>query len=175
MVEDTKERWYVVRSQTKREQAAAGYVRRELGLEVVAPQIRYTKVTRRGKVLWREAMFPGYLFVKFDREVDEKAVCYAPGVLKVLRFGDYVPDIEASFVLGLSDLVGDEGVLDLAHSVELGQECEMADGAFKGSVGEVVEVLPGGERVLLLMEMIGGERLVEVDIFSLLLPKPGGI
>ncbi len=163
--------WYVVRAQTKREHTSASYIRKELGLEVVAPQIRYTKVTRRGKVLWKEAMFPGYLFVKFDREEDEKAVCYAPGVLKLVRFGDNVPDIEEEFVLSLMDMVGDEEVLDLQHGVELGQEYEVAEGALKGNTGEVVEVLSGGQRALLLMEMIGGERVIEVDVFSLLLPS----
>jgi transcriptional antiterminator RfaH len=166
-----KEKWYVVRAQTKREHTSARYIRKELGLEVVAPQIRYTKVTRRGKVLWREAMFPGYLFVKFDRNVDERAVCYAPGVLKMVRFGDYVPGIEEGFVLNLKDIVGDEEVLDLQHGVELGQEYEVASGALKGNVGEVLEVLTGGQRALLLMEMIGGERVIEVDVFSLLLPS----
>jgi transcriptional antiterminator RfaH len=164
-------RWYVVRAQTKREHTSARYIRKELGLEVVAPQIRYTKVTRRGKVLWKEAMFPGYLFVKFDRDLDEKAVCYAPGVLKLVRFGDYVPSIDEEFVLNLKDLVGDEEVLDLQHGVELGQEYEVASGALKGTIGEVVEVLTGGQRVLLLMEMIGGERVIEIDVFSLLLPS----
>jgi len=168
---EAKEKWYVVRAQTKREHTSARYIRKELGLEVVAPQIRYTKVTRRGKVLWKEAMFPGYLFVKFDREVDEKAVCYAPGVLKMVRFGDYVPGIEEEFVLNLKDIVGDEEVLDLQHGVELGQEYEVVDGALKGNVGEVVEVLSGGQRALLLMEIIGGERVIEVDVFSLLLPS----
>jgi transcriptional antiterminator RfaH len=171
MMEEVYLKWYVVRSQTKREQTSAVYIRKELGLDVVAPQIRYTKVTRRGKVLWKEAMFPGYLFVKFDRMLDEKAVCYAPGVLKLVRFGDEVPCIGEDFVLSLRELVGDEEMLDLQVGVEIGHEYEVATGVLKGSVGEVVEVLPGGQRALLLMEMIGSERLIEIDIFSLLLPS----
>lgn len=165
------EKWYVVRAQTKREHTSARYIRKELGMEVVAPQIRYTKVTRRGKVLWKEAMFPGYLFVKFDRDVDEKGVCYAPGVLKLVRFGDYVPDIAEEFVQNLKDMLGGEEVLDLERGVEVGQEYELVDGALKGEKGEVMEVLPGGQRAMLLMELIGGERVIEVDVFSLLLPS----
>ena len=41
----------------------------------------------------------------------------------------------------------------------------------EGNVGEVVEVLAGGQRAMLLLEMIGGERTIEVDVFSLLLPS----
>ena len=165
--------WYVVRTQTKRENAAARYIRKELGLEVVAPQIRYTKSTRRGKVLWKEAMFPGYVFVKFKRELDEKAVCYSPGVLKLVQFGDHVPAIEESFVIQISEMVGDDEMLDVEHEVEAGQEYEVADGVLKGEVGEVLEVLSGGQRVMMLMEMIGGQRTVEFDVHTLLLSKPG--
>jgi len=163
--------WYVVRTQTKRENSAAGYIRKELNLDVVAPQIRYTKVTRRGKVLWKEAMFPGYLFVKFRRDQHEKAVCYAPGVLKLVKFGEYVPTIEEEFVQQVSDIVGERGVLDLEHGIEEGGEYEVADGVLKGVVGEVLEVLSGGQRVMMLMDMIGGQRKIEVDVYSLLLPS----
>lgn len=170
-MENSNKKWYVVRAQMKREHTSARYIRNQLGLEVVAPQIRYTKVTRRGRILWKEAMFPGYLFVKFDRDLDERGVCYAPGILKMVRFGDYVPDLQEDFIVGLMDVVGDEEVLDLRHEVELGQEYELASGAFSGQTGEVVDVLPGGQRAMLLMEMIGGSRTIEVDIFSLLLPS----
>lgn len=169
---DINMNWYVIRTQTKREQTAAGYIRKELGLEVVAPQIRYTKITRRGKVLWKEAMFPGYVFVKFQRELSERAVCYAPGVLTLVKFGEQVPAIEESVVLQMASMVGEDEILDLEHSVKEGMEYEVADGALKGTVGEVLEVLPSGERVLMLMDMIGGPRAVEMDVFSLLLSKP---
>ncbi len=165
-------KWYVVRTQTKREQAAAGYIRKELGLEVVAPQIRYTKVTRRGKVLWKEAMFPGYVFAKFQRELSERAVCYAPGVLTLVKFGEDVPAIAEGVVMQMASMVGEDEVLDLEHSIEKGMEYEVADGALKGTVGEVLEVLSGGERVMMLMDMIGGPRAVEIDVYSLLLSKP---
>jgi len=165
--------WYVVRTQTKRENAAATYIRKELGLEVVAPKIRYTKATRRGKVLWKEAMFPGYIFVKFDRFVVEKAVCYAPGVLKLVQFGDYVPAIGEEFVMQVSAMLGDSEVLDIEQEVQEGRDYEVVDGVLKGEVGQVLEVLPGGQRVMILMEMIGGQHAVEVDVYSLFLPKPG--
>jgi len=172
---EREEKWYVVRAQTKREHISARYIRKELDLEVVAPQIRFTKVTRRGKVLWKEAMFPGYLFVKFDRAEDEKGVCYAPGVLKLVKFGDDAPSLKERFVLALKDEIGKEDTLDLERSVEEGREYELVDGSMKGSIGEVLEVLPGGQRALLLLEMLGSERVVEVDIFSLLLPSRPGL
>ncbi len=170
MIEESAiEEWYVVRSQTKRERSAAAYIRKELGLEVVAPQVSFVKSTRRGKVKWREAMFPGYLFVKFVREVNERAVCYAPGVLTLVKFGSIVPSIEASFVESLQDTLTEDGNLTLERIILKGAQYEVSEGPMRGQEGVVVEVLPGGDRVKMLMEFIGGEREVDLDIYQLLL------
>lgn len=161
--------WYVVRAQPKRERAASAYIQKMLGLEVVAPQVSYIKSTKRGKVLWREAMFPGYLFVKFVRSLHERGVCAAPGVLKLVKFGVYVPTIEEDFVLQLRDVVGEDSSLALERVVNVGGKYEVANGPMQGQEGEVVEVLPGGDRVRMLLEILGGEQFVEVDIYSLLM------
>lgn len=171
-MEDTsQEAWYVVRTQPKRERSASGYLRKELDLQVVAPLISYDKITRRGKVRWKEAMFPGYVFAKFSRESMEKAVCYAPGVLNLVRFGDSVPSIDEEFLLELIDLMGDSEDLALEHQLVEGDEYEVATGPLRGLKGIVLEVLPSGERVRLLFEMIGSERSIDMDILSLLLPS----
>jgi len=171
MEEASIEQWYVVRSQTKRERTAAAYIRKELGLEVVAPQVSYVKSTRRGKVKWKEAMFPGYLFVKFVREVNERAVCYAPGVLTLVKFGSIVPSIEGDFVEGLRDSLSEDDNLSLERVILKGSQYEVSEGPMRGQEGVVVDILPGGDRVKMLMEFIGGDREVDIDIYQLLLPS----
>lgn len=162
--------WYAVRSQPKRERVAAKSLREMMGLEVVCPIVKYKKVTRRGKVWWSEAMFPGYLFVRFNRELHERGVKYAQGVLTIVKFGEYMPAVPDFFMESLCESLGDEEEIVLSHEVEIGARFEIADGPLKGQTGDVVEVLPGNERVRLLIEFIGGEREVEVDLLSLLLP-----
>lgn len=163
--------WYVVRTQPKREKKAAEYLRREVELEVLAPQVRYAKATKRGKVMWVEAMFPGYIFVLFDRAEHERAVCYAPGVMTLVKFGNDVPTLDASIMESLKETLNNEETLTLSLKVEEGETYEVADGPLQGQEGTVIEVLPGGERVRMLLEVIGGERAVDVDIYSLLLPE----
>ena len=67
--------WYVLRTQTKRESLAAASLREMGGIEVLSPRLRYRKVTRRGKVWWVEAMFPGYILARFSLEEQERADC----------------------------------------------------------------------------------------------------
>ena len=162
--------WYVVRAQPKRERIAARSIRETMGVEVVCPLVKFLKATRRGKVWWSEAMFPGYLFVKFNRKEQERGVRYAQGVLTIVKFGESMPVVPSAFVESLNEQLGEQEEVVIAHEVEVGDQFELAEGPLRGQLGDVVEVLPGNERVRLLVEFIGGEREVEVDFMSLLLP-----
>ena len=162
--------WYVVRAQPKRERIAARSIRETIGVEVVCPLVKFLKATRRGKVWWSEAMFPGYLFVKFNRKEQERGVRYAQGVLTIVQFGESMPVVPSAFVESLNEQLGEQEEVVIAHEVEVGDQFELAEGPLRGQLGDVVEVLPGNERVRLLVEFIGGEREVEVDFMSLLLP-----
>ena len=80
-LENEKLRWYVIKAQAKRERIAAKNIHARYGLEVFCPQIKYEKSTLRGKVLWTEALFPGYFFARFDLAMYYRQVCYAQGVI----------------------------------------------------------------------------------------------
>lgn len=166
--------WYVVRSQPKRERLAARSLREGLRLEVVCPLVKFQKITRRGKVWWSEAMFPGYLFAKFDQNEHERAVKYAQGVLALVHFGDKMPSVSEGFMRQLSEQLIDTEEVVISHKLEVGGSYEIADGPLTGQAGEVLEVMPASERVRLLVEFIGGNREIEIDLLSLLLPgRPG--
>lgn len=162
--------WYVVRAQPKRERIAARSLRETMGVEVVCPLVKFRKATRRGPVWWSEAMFPGYLFVKFNRKLHERGVRYAQGVLTIVKFGESMPVVPGAFIESLIEALGEQEEVVIAHEVHIGDQFELAEGPLRGQIGDVVEVLPGRERVRLLVDFIGGEREVEVDLMSLLLP-----
>src|SRR5438067_9643480 len=87
--------WYCLRSQPKREHIAAAHVRILDGITVYCPRIRFEKMTRRGRVWFTEALFPGYLFARFNLATHQKLVTYAQGVTGIVRFGLYptaIPD-----------------------------------------------------------------------------------
>jgi transcriptional antiterminator RfaH len=176
MSEETGElAWYCLRTQTKREHIAAAALRELEGVEVLCPRLRYRKTTRRGKIWWVEALFPGYLLAKFDLEERERAVSYANGVTQILRFGGRTPSIPEEFVEELRKELaesGEEGdVLSVQVSVEPGDEVELADGPLQGMTGQVIDVCPAKDRVRIFIEFLGQEHPVDVDLFSLLLPK----
>ncbi|MBT8036618.1 MAG: hypothetical protein KJO21_03645 [Verrucomicrobiae bacterium] len=168
--------WYCVRTQTKREHLAAKSLAQLDGVQSFCPRLRYRKATRRGKVWWVEAMFPGYIFAFFSRQAHERAVIHTQGVMKLLQFGHYVPEIPPSFIADLCQQMVEQGgeeeeVLTLVPTVKEGDEVEFAHGAMQGMQGAVIEVLPATDRIKLLVEFLGDTQVVEADLFSLLLPN----
>jgi len=62
-------------------------------------------------------------------------------------------------------------VLIVQPQFETGDEVELASGPLQGMKGMVIEVLPIAERVKVLLEFLGQTHAVDVDIFTLLLPR----
>ena len=171
-------KWYCVRTAPKREHVTAGHLRELEGVEVFCPRLRYRKATRRGKVWWVEAMFPGYLLAKFSLTEMQRMVTYSHGVTGLVHFGNRVPEVPEAFVEQLRSEVRknlEEGSTDelmtLTPRVDTGDDVEVANGPLSGFQGQVVEVLPSRERVRVLLEFLGQTQVIEMDLFSLLLPK----
>ena len=77
--------WFCIRSQPKYEHLAAAHLQREPGFEVYLPRIRFKRATRRGPVWFTEALFPNYLFARFDPAACLRRVCHARGVRGVVH------------------------------------------------------------------------------------------
>jgi transcription antitermination factor NusG len=136
--------------------------------------LRYRKATRRGKVWWQEALFPGYVLAQFHREDVERAVSFCHGVRGFVKFGGVVPEVPDNFIDAMrrswQEHAVDE-VLIVRPQFETGDEVELATGPLQGMKGVIIEVLPGAERVKVLLEFLGQTHAVDVDIFTLLLPR----
>jgi transcriptional antiterminator RfaH len=168
--------WFCVRTQTKREHIAAEHLREVEGVEVFCPRLRYRKATRRGKIWWVEPLFPGYLLARFNLAEMERAVTFCQGVRGLVRFGAEIPAVPDAFVEALRQEVRsrseqDEELLSVSPVIEIGDEVEIAHGPLQGMRGTIVEVVTATERVKILLEFLGQAQAVNVDLFSLLLPR----
>ena len=172
--------WYGVRTQTKREHIAAQHLRSLEEIEVFCPRIRYRKATRRGKVWWVEPMFPGYILARFPLDSMERAVTFTQGVRGLVRFGGEVPPIPGAFVESIRretiahsspDDQEDPECITLTPELLSGDEIEVAHGPLQGMQGTILQVLPAPERVKILLEFFGRPNIIEVDLFSLILPR----
>lgn len=169
--------WFCLRCQTKREHIAAGHLRELEGVEVFCPRLRYRKATRRGKIWWVEPMFPGYLLAKFNMAEMERAVTFSQGVRGLVRFGSEIPPVPESFVEAIKHEIRNrkgaehDELVTLSPVIQIGDEVEVAHGPLQGMQGTVISVPSATERVKILIEFLGNPQAVDVDLFSILLPR----
>lgn len=168
--------WYCVRTKPKSEHLAARHLQGFANLdEVFCPRIRYEKSTRRGKVWFVEALFPGYVFARFDLQSDLRAVNAASGVTGVLKFADQYAALSDQEIAEMRVEFPDQEneIRVIEPSLEVGDEVILSEGAMTGLKTVVTKLLEGQDRVRVLLEWLGQEREAEVSLRSV--TRPGEI
>jgi len=93
VAEEKNAAWFCLRSQPKHEHIAAAHLRKMDGIEVFLPRVRFKRATRQGTAWVTEALFPGYLFARFDWQKSLRQAQCARGVRSVVHFGERWPVI----------------------------------------------------------------------------------
>jgi transcriptional antiterminator RfaH len=160
--------WYCLRAQPKHEHIAAAHLRLLTGVTVFCPRIRFKRATRQGLAWVTEAMFPGYLFARFELAEMHRQVGYAHGVTGIVRFGGRYPTINEWALVQLQDHTGRAEVKEVDYGLSQGDDVKIAEGAFAGLEAVVTQVLPAKQRVKVLMDFLGRKMEAEVESSSVL-------
>jgi len=131
------------------------------GLEVFCPQIRFRRKTKRGAVWFQEAMFPGYIFARFDMLKEKRLVSYAPGILNIPIFNDRYVSIPDAVIASIQRDLDEDNSVDAGIPLEVGDETTILEGSMQGLKVRVIKVMPAEDRVSVLLEMLG--TLVEAE------------
>jgi transcriptional antiterminator RfaH len=159
----TEYHWYCVKTRPKAEHIARASLVQMEEVEAYCPRIRFQRSTARGKVWFTEALFPGYLFARFIAERHLRFVSHANGVTNLLKFGGHYATLPSEIIDSIQKEMEGEEVRQVAlPPPAIGSEVEVASGPFRGMDGIVTNLLHGGERVKILIQMFG--ELNEVEI-----------
>jgi transcriptional antiterminator RfaH len=160
--------WFCIRSQPKHEHIAAAHLRKEVGIEVYMPRIRFKRATRRGPVWFTEALFPSYFFARFELAADLPSVCHARGVRGVVHFGHRWPIVPDAVVAEMRAAVGPDQVHVIREDLRPGETVQIAGGVFHGLRAVVTRVMPSQERAAVLLEFLGRQTTVELALESVI-------
>jgi len=155
--------WYLVYCKPRQEITALENLQRQ-GYTCYLPLCRQRR-RRAGKfVTMVESLFPRYLFISLDRENDNWApIRSTRGVLSLVRFGNRVASVPDALVDGIR-LRDDEAGLQALPEKEFkrGDAVRIMEGSMAG-LEAIFLARTGGERVMVLMHMLGTQARVEVD------------
>jgi transcriptional antiterminator RfaH len=156
--------WFCLRSHPKHEHIAAGHLRQIEEVEVFNPRMRYTRATRLGPVTVTESMFPNYLFARFDWQTMLNRVHYAPGVSGIVHFGSKWPTVPDQAIEEIRRVLGTGGVHVISNELAPGDSVSVSGGVFHGLNAIIRQVMPGKDRVLVLMDFLGRQTAVELNV-----------
>ena len=159
--------WFCLRSQPKHEHIAAGHLQQIENVEVFNPRIRYTRPTRLGPATVTESMFPNYLFARFDWETMLNRVHYSPGVSGIVHFGSKWPTVPDAAIEEIRRVLGTGGVHVISNELVPGDAVSVSGGIFHGLNAIVTQIMPGKDRVLVLMDFLGRQTAVELKVQSI--------
>jgi transcriptional antiterminator RfaH len=163
---DNTEKWRCVRGKPKSEHLAAQHLK-AAGFEAFCPRIRHQKQTARGRIWFVEALFPGYLFVKYAPS-SLRHVASTPFVSQVFSFMEDFGAVPSEVVAELKTTVDAQETMTVATSIQSGDTVDVVAGPLRGQAATVTRILPGAQRVRVLLEILGSPHEVEVSILSLL-------
>ncbi|MBT64071.1 MAG: hypothetical protein CML13_12750 [Puniceicoccaceae bacterium] len=162
--------WFCLRTQTKREHIAAAILDRLEEVDVFCPRVSQVKKTRTGKKRFTEAMFPGYIFAKFNYHAHARQVVHSQGITQMVELGErrVIPE---HIIRNLQASIP-EGIIEAPDlSIEPGAEIEVITGSLKGMNGKVLAQLTAKNRIQVLLEFLGQEITVEVNPDDILLAQ----
>ncbi len=159
-------KWRCIRGKPKSEHLAAQHLK-AAGYESFCPRIRHQKQTTRGPVWFVEALFPGYLFVKFA-PTNVRQVAATPFVSQVLTFMEDFGAVPEKVIVDLRDSVDVQETVTVNTAIQTGDAVEVVTGPLQGQSVTVTQVLPGTDRVRVLLEFLGSPHEVEVSLLSII-------
>lgn len=155
------ENWYVIQTKPKKEEEATNYLSNK-GIEIFSPLIE-SFTFRNGRILKElKPLFPGYIFGRFELEVNYPLVRWGRGVKCVLGFGGYPVPLAEEVITIIKSRVDEGNVVRIRHNFKPNDVVRIKAGPFKDLLGIFERWVPEKERVRILLNLIGYQPVVEL-------------
>ena len=158
--------WYALRSKPRKEEVVWRQVLSH-GFETYYPRLRVQPVNPRSRKI--RPYFPGYLFVHINlEETGLSAFKWMPHTLGLVSFGGepaVVPENLIHDIRKRIDKINKEGG-EVLEGLKSGDEVRVIEGPFRGYEAIFDHKLPGNVRVKILLELLGNQRRVPLEIDS---------
>ena len=159
MFEHSHLAWYVVHTKVRKEQYAEWQLARRGVMTFLPWIVRPSSVTMDDVV---QPLFPSYLFARVDLAAQYWDVLWAPGVHRLVGFGEAPSFIDDEVIDFLRARAGQDGVVRMFPVFREGDRVRIKQGPLAGLVGIIERPCGGKGRVRVLMELLRRQTHVEV-------------
>lgn len=159
--------WYLIYTKPRKEFIAQENLERQ-GFMTYLPRVERTRKRNGKRVTVTEAFFPRYLFISLNKTSDNwSSIRSTIGVANIIRFTQYPAVVSESLISFLMLQENpDTGFYDEESKFKSGNNVRITDGSLAGYEG-IFKAESGEERVVILLNVMGNQSEVKVDIDSL--------
>jgi len=158
------ERWYVVHTRAGAERLAQGHLERQ-GFETYLPCYLKTRRHARRTSQTPAALFPRYLFVRFDAgNAPWRSINGTHGVSHLVCMGNRPSAVPRGVVPEIRARESEDGFVDVTEPLgfETGDVVQVTNGPLAQQTG-IFQGRDDNQRVVVLLSMLGREMKVALD------------
>ncbi len=161
------EKWYVIRTKPRKEQVALENLQRQ-GYRCYYPRLKQMQRRRGKRQSCIEALFPGYLFINLDMEsTNTGPIRSTRGVYGLVTFGSQIKPVSDGIISAIQLRSDEDDVIDNQQAeFKAGQQIRIEGGPMEG-LDAIFQEKNGQDRAILLLNILGAERTVEVPVSDL--------
>jgi transcription elongation factor/antiterminator RfaH len=154
--------WFVVQCLARREKYAQLNLHNQ-NYTTYLPFFRKTVKHARQLRTVQQALFPGYLFIRLDLNVDRwRSVNGTFGVSRMIMSGDRPAAVPKSVIDGFLQHTDEQGAIRLDDGLTVGRQVRVVTGPMTDFMGELLSLDDNG-RVRVLLEIMSGKVVVTLD------------
>jgi transcriptional antiterminator RfaH len=155
--------WHAVQTRPRQEQRAEANLA-AWGVETLLPMIRGRARTPRSRVTQEgDALFPSYLFARFDAPTMAAKIRYTRGVAKILGASEHPSVVDDSIIAEIRTRIGNDGYVRLVSPLTPGDPVRITNGVLRDFVGVFEASLEPSHRLRLLLSAVHGQVRVTID------------
>lgn len=155
------EDWYLLRCKHNQDERAAENLARQ-GLLCYFPKIHVNVSNRIAAKFVLEPLFPGYIFIRLDKNANWTAIRSTRGVLGFVRFGLYPTIVPNEVVNKIAEGIQEsEGKMRESQDLMQGTLVRVVQGCFEG-LEAIYKCKSGSERSIIFLNLLN--KMTEVNI-----------
>jgi transcriptional antiterminator RfaH len=160
----TGEEWYAVQTKPRHEERVIYRLRDRGNLSVFLPKIEMLRKRRSQRVTVVEPLFPSYVFVRMSLEPGPwRAVKWTPGVRRIVGTGETPTPVPPDAMRLLMERCGADAIIQWRLDMRQGDMVRVVRGPLAGLEGILDRPAGRGERVRVLLQLLGSTTSVEMD------------
>ena len=157
-------RWYVIHTHPRQEDRADRNLRSQ-GIITFAPKLREHRYNpyRWEKTYLIKALFPRYIFARFQLMHFLNKVRFTRGVYSVVSFGGCPTPVDDEIITIMQSRIGEDGFISIRNEFEPGDEVIIDDGPLKSFRGIFEREMKDIDRLRILLTTISYQAHVVVE------------